>query len=391
MTFTGHDPDAHPDPRAAPEVFRYRSGPSRGVLIGLVAALVLVLGLGAGGAFYWTRLRTPPIQAVPTATPSAVTGWSSGVWTGGTWGTNRVAAFAGWRGSPADTAVTYPAYGTWQELAEKSEWHVSVFDGFAGTLVYGLPLLPKDAAPGALAEVAAGRHDSAFTAVAATLARHQRSKSVIRVGLEANGDWFPWGAGKPENTPELFKAAFRRVATLMKAKLPGCTIVFDISAGAAIHGQTDRLDPLTKLYPGDDVVDVIGVDHYDHYQLVAPTQQRFDRALKPAKAAGLQDTLDFARAHRKRFAVPEWGLTSTAKRGGGDNDFFIYAMYSWFAANSADLAFENYFNEPEAYIGSSIWDQVQNPRAAAEYRALWGARPRPKAALTPSGSPSAAG
>jgi hypothetical protein len=188
------------------------------------------------------------------------------------------------------------------------------------------------------------------------------------------------------------------VAQLIRARLPRAKLVFDISAGAPLRGQSDRMGPLTELYPGDDVVDVIGVDHYDHYQLIAPNHQRFERALRPDRAAGLQDVVDFARARGKQFAVPEWGLTARNKDGGGDNPYFVYAMYRWFAANADGLAFENYFNEPDAYLGSSIWDQVQNPKASAEYRALWGPHgdssagsPAPSGAVSRSGSPTAGG
>jgi beta-mannanase len=209
------------------------------------------------------------------------------------------------------------------------------------------------------------------------LLKHKRGASYIRIGLEAQGDWFPWGAGNGDNTAEGYKAAFVHVATLLRAKLPESKIVFDTSCGAPLRGQSNRMDPLTALYPGDDVVDVVGCDHYDHYQLISHTEKQFTKALTPAKAAGLQDTLDFARAHGKKFAVPEWGLTSPDRNGGGDNEYFIYAMYRWFAANAKDIAFENYFNEPAAYLKSSIWDEVQNPRSSAEYKRLWGLTAKP--------------
>ncbi|MBL8928497.1 MAG: hypothetical protein JNL54_00090 [Kineosporiaceae bacterium] len=385
-----------PSTQSTPPV-RPRRPAGRLPVILIAVAAVMAAVLAAGGIYWWTALRVPPVEDLPDAAPTGTTGWQSGVWTGGEWGAQRVADFAAWRGSPADTAVTYPAYDTWNDLQFNSDWHVQVFNGFPGTLVYGLPLLPKEVTSGGgLERVAAGEHDAAFIAVADTLARHGRENSYIRIGLEANGDWFPWGAGREYNSPEAFKAAFRHVAGLLKARLPEARIVFDISAGSPIHNQQDRLDPLTELYPGDDVVDVVGVDHYDHYQLIAPTRDRFQRALRPARAAGLQDALDFARAHGKKVAVPEWGLTARDREGGGDNDFFIYQMYAWFSANAADLAFENYFNEPQEYLQSSIWQNVQNPAAAQEYRTLWSRRPAPSGEASGGGSavspsPSAGG
>lgn len=333
--------------------------------------LLLVVALAVGGLFAWRALSGDQTeQGVPANLSLPARTWPSGAWTGGEWGADRVAQFGQWRGSPVDTATTYPAYETWEELAS-SEWHVSVFDGFPGRLVYGLPLLPKESAGRGLDKVAAGEHDSAFNAVADVLAAHGREDSFIRVGLEAQGDWFPWGAGNGENTPEQFREAFAHVSRLLKSKLPQSEIVFDISCGAVMRGQQDRMDPLSRLYPGDDVVDVVGCDEYDHFTQISRNEDQFQQSLNPVKAAGLQDTLDFAKAHGKKFAVPEWGVVAADRDGGGDNAYFVYSMYKFFAANAEYVAFENYFNEPAEYLGSSIWDQVQNPESAAVYQKLW--------------------
>lgn len=382
-----HPQDAQPAPNPPPASAR---GVLRRPLVAIGLAIVLVLAAVGGGVVGWRLLGgQPPVQEVPQDVAPPVRSWPSGVWTGGEWGAARVAQFGEWRGSPVDTAVTYPAYGTWQEIAE-SDWHVQVFEGFPGKLVYGLPLLPKDSAGRGLGEVASGRHDDAFEAVADTLLKYDRGDSYVRVGLEAQGDWFPWGASNGENTPQEYVAAFRHVAELLKDRMPEVQIVFDTSCGAVLPGQQDRMDPLTELYPGDDVVDIVGCDNYDHYTLISHTEEQFVSSLTPDKAAGLQDTLDFARAHGKKFAVPEWGLTAADREGGGDNEYFIYAMYMWFAANADDIAFENYFNEPAEYLRSSIWDEVQNPAAAAEYRRLWGLT-EASASASASGGPSSSG
>ncbi len=373
----------------APRRGRAGSAPGGGrrpLVIVLVAALVLAV-VAAAGVLVLRKVRgLPPIEAIPTDVQVAPRAWPSGIWVGGTWGVDRVDRFGAWRGSPADFVVTYPAYATWAELAE-SDWHVQVFNGFAGRLVYGLPLLPKDEAgkAGALAAVAAGQHDDVFNSVADVLLKHGRGDSVVRIGLEAQGAWFPWGAGNGANTPEDFKAAFAHVSRLLQARMPKAEMMFDISCGAELRGQKDRMDPLTALYPGDDVVDIVGCDHYDHYTVISHTSKQFRQALTPKKAAGLQDTLDFARAHGKKFGVPEWGLTAEAAHGGGDNTYFMHAMYMWFSANAKDIAFENYFSEPEGGdLGSAIWEPSQNPAAAAVYRRLWGTT-SPSAAASPSG------
>ena len=69
--------------------------------------------------------------------------WLSGVWPGGDTITgSRADAFGAWRGTPADAATTYPASKTWQTIHD-STWHITTYDGFAGVLSYGLPMLPR--------------------------------------------------------------------------------------------------------------------------------------------------------------------------------------------------------------------------------------------------------
>jgi hypothetical protein len=353
-------------------------------LIPLAIGAVLVLGVAA--AFVLIKLRggdTTP-QPAPGDTPRptgnaqslpAGRTWLSGAWTGGGIAADRIKAFGDWRGQPADLVTTYPAYDTWDELTT-SDWHVGVLDGYAGRLVYGLPLLPKDGSS-TLAGVAAGKHDDTFVAIAKILDKHHRGDSFVRIGLEANGTWFPWGA--TAQTANDFKAAFRHVESVMKAESPKLTFVFDLTCAHPLEGSDDRMAPLTALYPGDDAVDVIGCDHYDSYTVKTRNASDWKKTLHPADAAGLGDVADFARQHGKKLAVPEWGVTSKEKDGAGDNPFFIYSMYQFFQQNKDILAFENYFNEPDDSLGSSIWDKVQNPKSAAEYKKLWGAAPSLKA------------
>ncbi len=292
--------------------------------------------------------------------------WTSGVWTGGSMGAGSAQQFALWRGSRVETATTYPAYETWEELTG-SEWHVSVFAGFSGRLVYGLPLLPK--AGGSLTDVAAGARDDVWRSVAGDLVKHRFGDSYVRVGLEANGTWFPWGT--TASTAGQFIDAFRHVVKVMRDVGPDLRFVFDITCGAGLPGSTGRLDSVTRLYPGDDVVDVVGCDVYDSYTTSVRSAADETNVLRPADAAGLLDVLEFARSHGKLFAVPEWGLTKESAQGAGDNPVFITVMQRFFARNAKYLAFENYFNEPGDYLQSSLWESAQNPAASRVYRRLW--------------------
>jgi hypothetical protein len=291
--------------------------------------------------------------------------WHSGFWTGGTMSTARINAAQAWAGRPFDFVTTYPGYGTWAELGD-SDWAVGMYDGFGGRLSYGLPLLPRNRR-GQWADVTSGAHDATFRAIARQLVAHGRGDSAVRVGVEANGDWFPWAVTAA--TAPQYRAAFRRVVNVMQAQAPHLTFWMDLSAGVTIPGQRSRLDTFALMYPGDAYVDGVSMDHYDFYELTSRTTAQWSSALRPSDGPGLADAATFARSHRLGLAVPEWGLHST--QGAGDNPFFIDRMHAFFAANRDVLVYECYFNEPDPYIRNAIWGPVQLPRSSVEYRKLF--------------------
>lgn len=327
------------------------------VIVGVaLLAFTLVNCPGAGS-------RIDP--RIPEA-PKAGHPWLSGVWVGGATSARPIREFGRWRGSEVEALTTYPAYETWQEIAE-SDWHVSTFNGFEGRLVYGLPLLPSKG-EGTLRDVAEGDYDHIWRAVGRTLVRHGRPDAFVRVGVEANGFWFPWKVDA--DNAEDFKAAFRRVVGVLRAIEPRLTMVFDLSCGVMLRGSSDRLAGITLLYPGDDVVDVIACDHFDSFQAIARTEGEWQGALRPTGGPGLLDIVDFARKHGKPIGVAEWSVQGPNRTGGGDNPFFIRRMYDFFWEHRDILVFENYFEEP-GELRSALQIKPQNPRSAEVYRELW--------------------
>lgn len=171
--------------------------------------------------------------------------WYSGAWTGGYLSGTRAKRWGAWRGTVSDAALTYPERGTWQKIAG-STWHIDTFKNFRGVLVYGMPLLPSDGSS-SLADVAAGKHDAVFRKVARDLQRRNRGRSIVRIGWEGNGHWYPWSADA-SNAAD-YRRAFARVSTVMKKSAPKLVIDFDINCGSPLRGGSNRLDALTKLYP----------------------------------------------------------------------------------------------------------------------------------------------
>lgn len=295
--------------------------------------------------------------------------WFSGAWVGGYMSAARAASWGTWRGTPSDVTLTFPERRTWADI-EKSTWHIDTFKGFRGVLVYGLPLLPTTAKPAQLGEVAAGKHDATFAKVARDLRARGRGKAVVRIGWEANGTWMSYSV--TARTAPAYRAAFRRVAKVMKAAAPGLLFSFDVNCGTTLSGQSNRLDSLNRLYPGNDVVDLVGCSAYDWDVIGATSEASWKRALAPAKGVGIGDVARFARTHGKGLAMAEWGLAAKSRDGHGDNPFYIRKMKQFFDANADVLVLESYFNAPEADMRNSIWAQVpQNPKAGAAYRQLW--------------------
>lgn len=90
-------------------------------------------------------------------------------------------------------------------------------------------------------------------------ARDFATPVIVEWGTEMNGYWFPWNAkwnGREEGA-ERFRQAYRHIVETINA--PNITWVFHVNA------DDDPLQPWNRLeryYPGDDVVDWLGVSVY---------------------------------------------------------------------------------------------------------------------------------
>jgi glycosyl hydrolase family 26 len=384
-----YSPDVAGDDRSKPRRSRRPPRPRRRLLrliLVVLLALALVvtavvlsdyrlIGLPTGPS---TTVRLPPTntgrpsleraRAVLGTPPSKGT-WFSGIWAGGApASTDRVQSFGAWRGTVVDSATLYPQAYTWQDIHD-SDWHINTYQGFDGVLVYGLPMLP-DSRDGDFASIVAGRHDWVYEQVARDLRDAGRARSVVvRIGWEANGDWFPWEA--TARTARGYIAAYRHIVAVLRRVLPDVVIDFDIACGTPLRGQQDRLDALNLLYPGDDAVDVVGCDTYDWYDTRVFDDASWEAAVRPHNRVGVGDVADFARRHGKGLSIPEWGLASTTEGGSGDNPFYLERMRSFFETNADILVLEGYFSEPATSIANSLWDPDQNPRSAEVYAKLW--------------------
>ncbi|MEK7867579.1 MAG: glycosyl hydrolase [Planctomycetota bacterium] len=96
---------------------------------------------------------------------------------------------------------------------------------------------------------------------------------LVEWGTEMNGEWFSWngkrhgggdcaefGDPKRPDGPERFAAAYRRIVeTMRRAGADNLTWVFHVNANDAPEEEWNRFE---EYYPGDDVVDWVGISAY---------------------------------------------------------------------------------------------------------------------------------
>jgi hypothetical protein len=267
-----------------------------------------------------------------------------------------------WRGHPVDVVHVYSDRTSWAGLVQPG-WPIDDFRAFDGLLVMSQPLFPEGMV-GNIAECAAGAYDAEWERLGTFLVEHDRADMVLRLGWGFNDPVKEWRTG-PD--PTQWIACFRRIVDAIRSTAP--RIQIDWTVNSYESPIPDSGDPF-DAYPGDDYVDIIGMDVYDHRPPVYDEAEWDARCQQPY---GLCRMFDFARAHGKRAAVGEWGVASCGDDPGGDNPFFIEKMFLTFAANDDLLAYESYFNDGGAEVCSAI-NGDQNPEASARYRELYGPR-----------------
>jgi hypothetical protein len=182
------------------------------------------------------------------------------------------------------------------------------------------------------AQAAAGAEVPLWRETAAVLrdAWHYR-KVYLRYAHEANGFWMKWSV-TPAQLPA-FKTTFRLFATTMRRELAGR----DVKIVFAPNFGTWPYTP-SRMWPGSDVVDVVGVSMYEWNRCDTPEKWRsFLRS-----RIGPMYWSRFARSVRCPMALSEWGACSP---------HFVKSMNAWMRANAGrgagQLLYDVYLNTKE--------------------------------------------
>ncbi|MFI9596052.1 glycosyl hydrolase [Nonomuraea sp. NPDC052265] len=330
-------------------------------------------------------LSTKPREEPSTARPD-LSDVPFGVFLASDWrGPHLLGAFETWLGAEVRVGRTYVPGEAWNALGGPDfvlqpwmRWRAAKPSRM---LVLNVPMvmpnegdLPDDAVSVLLNAGADGAFDPYFDRLARTLVAGHAPDTVIVPGWEMNGLTY---SSRCSADPQAWMAYWRRIVAVMRA-VPGQRFRFDFSPNRG----PDAIG-WTACYPGDDVVDIIGMDSYDQ----GPGHRFADYVDQPY---GLEAQAEFASSHGKKISFPEWGLFRY-----GDRPEFVRDMLDWIARH--DVAYHSIVD----YCPHGVWRCPANPRSARVFRQILrdpGFRPGPSpppatsplpASVTPAGPPDA--
>ncbi|MER6953838.1 glycosyl hydrolase [Streptomyces sp. NPDC000618] len=307
-----------------------------------------------------TPTQTPVPSTAPSTAPTKDAASAFGAYLDyGARGVARIAELSEWLGgAKLRVGHTYLPGDRWRNieglpnfLDAWAKWRLERDDRM---FVLNVPMLERNEEGLSDTEVrkllrqgAAGEFDHHYRALAERLVALKVPDTVIVLGWEMNGITYTHRCG-PD--PEAWKKYWNRIVSTMRS-VPGQKFKFDFTPS---RGK-DAI-PWTQCYPGDDTVDIFGMDAYDQ-----PTGLSFDDQVK--EPYGLQAHVDFAKAHGKPISYPEWGLFRN-----GDNAEYMRRMLAWMDEHKP------LYNTLTDYCPHGVWQCRQNPRASAVYRSLLSGR-----------------
>lgn len=276
--------------------------------------------------------------------------------------------FEEWRGRKMDVYLMFTPHQTWASMLKHYQGGtLNKLKSSAGTPTISMPMLPWES-KGRFSDCAAGKFDSKFREFGQALVAKGQGDAYIRLGWEAGNGSHPWFVG---SQLENYKKCWRREAQVLKS----VSSRFKMEWANARRGE-QKFD-ITKVYPGDDVVDVIGTHNYDRYPNYSNQgewDENYNKKTPYGQPWGMGAWLSYAKSRGKKLAVSEWAVSDGYSNSGSvDNPFYIEKMNEFFRRNAGSIAYETYFNCTGGK-GDGVYKihpSSNNPRAAAKYKELW--------------------
>jgi hypothetical protein len=246
-------------------------------------------------------------------------------------------------------------------------------------LVLAVPLYVA-AEPGSdhdrIATCANGGYDEHYRAMARNLRLAGLGDSTLRIAWEAHGTWAPHSY---RNNVRDWRACWRRVAMTVKAETP--TLRTNWNVGDDVGGtRTDMRDSVAiagfdNFYPGNDVVDEIGIDSYATPQIVDYSTFFNDDVGNLGWFVQLATDLD------KPLSFPEWGLWDSRNLdradGSRDDPTYVEQMHAFMSEPGNRVAWASYF---DVNVNATTHHQLQPywnggtvfPASSSRFRELFG-------------------
>jgi len=287
---------------------------------------------------------------------------------------SNIAAYESWIGRSDFYVYSATGYANWNDYNSSLSWLIDTIWSPSGKKVFwNVPLFT--ATEGNYAGAAQGLYNNYYKSQAERIAAFCSDYDVIyvRTSWEFNGYWFPWTilAGPGENQQQKtqdFINAYRQFVNTFRSVSDKFRFEWNVNIGESF--------PLETAYPGDEYVDVIGMDVYaDNYANISDPVRRFQYTM--TRPYGLIWLRDFARAHNKPIAISEWGVGG---KGSGDDAHFVESMFRWFNAN--DTVYQLYWDSNDDYAGQ-LRPPTSYPNASDKYKELFGNYNGPSTANTP--------
>lgn len=310
-----------------------------------------------------------PVPTTPAPTGTAPAGRASGLtWSSGVnpqpQTAEQVTSFATFRGAPVDNVTLFPPRDNWSTMSDPQWIEAGLpesFDPARDDLVMTIPLWPGNMSVGNTGSKTQWEN-------LANVIEASDPDAYVRLGWEMNLSGSYWNLNNSNKTQ--WVSSYRTAVNHMKAVAPDLRFVWNPNKGgdqtSGCSGTTCSRSAFQSL---KDVIDVYGIDSYDSWPALTN-----DSASATHLNNLLGESLAYAKANGKKFAVPEWGLGCNTPgcqwqgNAGGDNPRYISEYMAFFATHAEDLAFESYFNEPDSYIRSALNVSPIGASAPAVYR-----------------------
>ena len=361
----------------------------------------------AGAVIFADPPRPLSGLSAPAQPGFAVYRWGAGNKTGGA---KANEAYAAWLNRPVVWAEDFEPTEQWENNIEGGGWQLGEWSAWKKAvpgrrLIISVPLLPggwdrsgakggpEAGKPVSWEAAARGEYTGHFKNLAENLVHYGLGDSIVRLGWEFNGGWYTWRAS---DNPKAFAQAWALIVKAMRS-VPGTEKMQYCWNPASSWLQF----PAEQAWPGDEYVDVVGLDHYD--QSWAPDTYPFPANASPSEIErrqkkawndvllngtyGLMSWKKFADDHHKPFALPEWGVcTRDDTHGGMDNPYFVEQMSRFILDPANHVAFHCYFDvwagdgNHQLSPGIDGKEVTRFPKSAAKFREFFAAGARPAAA-----------